>query len=88
MEPRHIKTHMTATCSSELLPCLNWYCSVFHFLTPDAQIRPEQYAEVTADGTKVSGVDDLVEGNAHISVTWNGRLSADFFRINLLVLLC
>ena len=35
---------------------VNWYCSVIHSITPDAQIRTGQSTEVTVDGTRLSGV--------------------------------
>ena len=70
MEPRHVKTHMTAHLLLSFFRSVTWYCSVFHSLTPDAQIRTGQSTEVTADGTKASGVD---EDNAHIIDIENGR---------------
>ena len=72
MQPRHIKTHMTAYIYVSFFRLVSWYCSVFHFLTPDARIRTEQHTEVTPDGTKVSG-GRLDEDNAHITATENGR---------------
>ena len=39
---RHIKTHITAQIRLSFFRFVNWYCSVFHFLTLDAQIRTEQ----------------------------------------------
>ena len=43
------------------------HASVFHFLTPEAQIRTEQDTQVTVDGIRVSGVDDWMK-TTHIIV--------------------
>ena len=58
MEPRHIKMHTTAHTHLSFLQLVNWYCSMFHSLTPDAQIRTGQSTEVTVDLTGDSAVVD------------------------------
>ena len=64
MEPRHVKANVTGHIILIFFRLVNWYCSVFHFLTPDSQIRTEQYTEVTV----VSGVDDWTK-TTHTSVS-------------------
>ena len=49
---------MTAPTHLSFFRSVSWYCSVFHSLTPDAQIRTGQSTEVTVDGTRDSGVVD------------------------------
>ena len=83
MEPRLIKTHMTAHIPLSFFRLVNWwYCSGFHCLTPDAQIRTEQFTEVTVVGTQVSGVDDWTKMmHTKLSLKMVERLhelSADF----------
>ena len=58
MEPRHIKMHTTARAHLSVFPLVNCYCSVFHSLTPDAQIRTEVTVDGAMDGTGDSGVVD------------------------------
>ena len=58
MEPRHARTHMTAHTRLRFFRPVNWYCSVFHSLTPDAQSRTGQSSEVTVDGTRDPRVVD------------------------------
>ena len=82
MEPRHIKMHTTAHTHLSVFHLVNWYCSAFHSLTPDAQIRTEQSTEVTVDGTRDSGVVDWTK-TMHTSSSLKTverlhELSADF----------
>ena len=76
MEPRYIKMHTTAHSELSFFHLVNWNCSAFHSLTPDAQIRTRQSTEVTVDGTRESGVVDQTKDIAHIIVTENGRKTA------------
>ena len=62
--------HTTAHTHLSFFHLVNWYCSVFYTLTPDAQIRTRQSTEVTVDGTRDSGVVDWTR-TTH--TTENGR---------------
>ena len=59
---------MTTHTHLNFFRSVNWYGSVFHSLTPDAQIRTGQSTEVTVDGTRDSGVVDWTR-KTHTSVS-------------------
>ena len=88
MEPRRIKMRVAAQTLLNFFRSVNWYCSEFHFHTPDEQIRTEPYTEVTVDGTRVSGMDDWTK-TMHTSslprvVEKLHELSAYFLRVHVL----
>ena len=67
--------------STELFPFGKLlYCSVFHFLTPDAQIRTEQIYRGDSGWDEGFWCGRLDEDNAHIIVTENGRVIARTLR--------
>ena len=78
MEPRHVKTHLTTHIPSSCFRLVNWYCSVFRFLTPDAQNRTERKNKGDSGWTRDTGVDDWTK-TAH--VTENGREIARTVRL-------
>ena len=65
--------HTTTHTHLSFFRSVNWYCSGFHSLTPDAQISTGQSTDVTVDGTRDYWCGRLDEDNAHIIVTDNGR---------------
>ena len=68
-----IKTHMTAHILLRLFRLVNWYCSVFHFLTPGAQSGHRTIFRGDSGWDKGFWCGRLDEDNAHISVTEKGR---------------
>ena len=70
---RHIRMHTTAHTHLSFFCLVNWYCSVFHSLTPDAQIRTGQIYRGDSGRDKGFWCGRLDEDNAHIIVTATGR---------------